>query len=388
MPATGAATPMPDEMPAVTPATTHPFPYVVTEGFVPLLTALRCTLAVTTYQAGKLVLFRADGGRMSALFRTFGAAMGFAVAPGAAADRLAIGTRNSIWTLRNEPRIGRQLEPAGKHDACFVPRASHVTGDVRIHEMAWCGGNDAPAPGAPERPELWFVNTRFSCLCTMHPDYSFVPRWMPPFVSQLVPEDRCHLNGLAVVDGRPRYVTVLGTRDLREGWRDAKAHGGVVIDVDSGEPVTTGMAMPHSPRRHDSRLYVLNSGLGALEAVDVRSGKREPVARLPGYTRGLAFAGDYAFVGMSKIREKREFGGLPIESLKELKCGVVAVHVPSGTAEHWIEFQAGCEEIFDVQILRGTTFPAVIGLGKDTLNGVFAIPPRRAFSAPGFGDVR
>jgi uncharacterized protein (TIGR03032 family) len=360
---------------AAAPAQTNPFPYIVTEGFAPLLASLNCTLAVTTYQAGKLVLFRADGGRLSALFRTFSAAMGLAVAD----DRLAIGTRNSVWELRNAPEIGRQIDPGAKHDACFVPRNAHVTGDVRIHELAWCnaapeGSAASSGGGLSGERELWFVNTRFSCLCTLHPDYSFVPRWMPPFVSELAAEDRCHLNGLAVEEGRPRYATALGASNVTEGWRPDKARGGVVLDVTSGEVVTTGLAMPHSPRVHNNRLFVLNSGQGALEAVDVARGTRDTIARLPGYTRGLAFHGEYAFVGLSRIREKREFGGLPIEKEANLKCGVAALNVGSGRIEQWIEFQAGCDEIFDVQILPDIQYPAVVGLEKETINGVFIIP--------------
>ena len=108
---------------------------------------------------------------------------------------LAVATRESIWFLRQEPEIAPQLEPSGAHDACFVPRRSHVTGDIRCHEIAWV------------RDELWIVNTRFCCLAHVSERYSFEPVWKPPFVSEIVPEDRCHLNGLAMVDGRPKYVT-------------------------------------------------------------------------------------------------------------------------------------------------------------------------------------
>ena len=89
------------------------------------------------------------------------------------------------------PDIAPRVEPAGQHDACYLPRSCHVTGNIGVHELAWAGD------------ELWVVNTRFSCLCTLDPDYSFVPRWRPPFVSALAAEDRCHLNGLAVADGGP-----------------------------------------------------------------------------------------------------------------------------------------------------------------------------------------
>jgi uncharacterized protein (TIGR03032 family) len=366
--------------PATTaPADTQPFRYTVTDGLADLLASLNCTLAATTYQAGKLVLFRPSPvGRLSALFRTFDSAMGLAVAP----DRLAIGARHAVWVLRSAPDIARQVEPRGTHDACFVPRSAHITGDIRIHEMAWCQAGEGIAPGGGKRPtaepELWFVNTRFSCLCTLHADYSFLPRWRPPFISALEPEDRCHLNGVAVVEGRPAYVSALGMTGNAEGWRADKARGGVVLNVGSGQPVTTGMAMPHSPRVHNGKLLVLNSGQGALEIVDVRSGKRDTITRLPGYARGLALIGRYAFVGLSRIREKREFGGLPIEQVvTQLKCGVACVDIESGRSAGSIEFEAGCDEVFDVQLLPHMTFPAVVGLQKDAINGVFIVPPSR-----------
>ena len=192
------------------------------------------------------------------------------------ARRLALGTRNQVWFLRNAPDIAPRVEPAGQHDACFLPRSCHVTGDIGVHEIAWSAD------------ELWIVNTRFSCLCTLDPDYSFVPRWRPPFITALAAEDRCHLNGLAMVDGRPKYVTALGETDTQDGWRANKPHGGCLIDVSSGEIVTRGLSMPHSPRWHDGRLWVLESGTGRLVLVDPATGQRQTVAELPGFARGLA----------------------------------------------------------------------------------------------------
>src|SRR4029078_1286664 len=132
----------------------------------------------------------------------------------------------------------------GRHDACFLPRSSHVTGNIQIHEMAWGAGN-----------ELWAVNTRFSCLSTLDGSASFAPRWRPPFVGALEPSDRCHLNGLGMVDGRPRYVTALGETAARAGWRAGKARGGVLIAVASGEVIVRGLSMPHSPRWYGGRLW-------------------------------------------------------------------------------------------------------------------------------------
>ena len=164
---------------------------------------------MSTYQANKLLVARAAAGGLSMLVRTFERPMGLAVD----SRRLTIGTRNQIWFLRNAPDIASHVEPAGTHDACFLPRSSHVTGNIGVHEIARAG------------EDLWLVSTRFSCLSTLDPDYSFVPRWCPPFITALAAEDRCHLNGLAIVDGRPGFVTALGTTDTRDGWRANKPHG-------------------------------------------------------------------------------------------------------------------------------------------------------------------
>jgi uncharacterized protein (TIGR03032 family) len=224
--------------------------------------------------------------------------------------------------------------------------------------------------------ELWVVNTRFSCLCTLHPDYSFIPRWRPSFVSALAAEDRCHLNGLAMVDGQPRFVTALGRTDTPRGWKPGKADGGVLIDVPTNEIVADGFAMPHSPRWHAGRLWVLDSGQGELQVVDPKTGQRETVVRLPGYTRGLAMHEGYAFVGLSKIREKAEFGGLPIETSGEpLQCGIWIVDLRRGVAVEFMAFEAGCDEVFAVEVLPGIRWPAIIGFKQETIDGIFIVPP-------------
>jgi uncharacterized protein (TIGR03032 family) len=280
------------------------------------------------------------------------------------ARRLAIGTRKEVWLLRNAPDIASRIEPAGTHDACYLPRSSHVTGDIGIHEIAYVGD------------ELWIVSTRFSCLCTLSPDYSFIPRWRPPFVTALAAEDRCHLNGLTLVDGQPGYVTALGTTDTAGGWRADKPHGGCIVDVGSGEFVTRGLSMPHSPRWHEGRLWVLESGMGGLALVDRANGQRETICRLPGFTRGTALAGPYAFIGLSKIRATSAMDGVPLaERRDELKCGVAVVDLRSGAAVAMLEFQTAVEEIFDVQLLPDIRFPELIGFQQETILHTFVVPP-------------
>jgi uncharacterized protein (TIGR03032 family) len=336
------------------------FHYTQDENFVAVLHELGASLVITTYQANKVLVARVAGAGLSTLVRTFERPMGLA----ASGDRLALGCRDQIWEFRSAPDIAPQIEPVGQHDACFVPRASHVTGDIGVHELAFAGD------------ELWLVNTRFSCLCTLDPSYSFVPRWRPPFVTALAAEDRCHLNGLAIVNGRPTYVTALGTTDVRDGWRVNKAQGGCVIDVASGELVTRGLSMPHSPRWHEGQLWVLESGTGRLVLLDPATGHRDTLAELPGFARGLVICENYAFVGLSKIRPTSAMDGVPLaERRDELKCGVAVVDLIAGRVSAMLEFQTAVEEIFDVQLLAGVRFPDVMGFQQDTVRHTFVIPP-------------
>jgi uncharacterized protein (TIGR03032 family) len=350
------------------PATTAvEFHYSQTDSFAPLLRQLSASLLVTTYQANKLLVVRAAGGGLSTLVRTFDKPMGLA----ADARRLALGTRNQIWFLRNAPDIAPRVEPAGQHDACYLPRSCHVTGDIAVHEMAWAGD------------ELWIVNTRFSCLCTLDADYSFVPHWRPPFISALAAEDRCHLNGLAIVEGQPKYVTALGETDSAGAWRANKPHGGCVMDVPSGEILLRGLSMPHSPRWHDGRLWFLESGTGRLALADAAAGRWQTVAELPGFARGLALIGPYAFVGLSKIRETSAMDGVPLaERRDQLKCGVAVVDLRNGRVAAFLEFETAVEEIFDLQVLAGVQFPEIVGFQKEAIQHTFIVPnenlmPRR-----------
>lgn len=332
------------------------FQSTATTSFPRVLAGLHASLLVSTYQSGRLIVFRADGGELNTHFRSFESPMGIAVDRG----RLVLGTRRHVWDYRDQPAVARKLEPAGKHDACYLPRRSHVTGDVRIHELVVVDG------------EVWFVNTLFSCLATLDDDHSFVPRWRPPFVSALAPEDRCHLNGVALVDGRIKYVSALGTSDDAHGWRQNKAAGGVIVDVPSGEIVVRGLCMPHSPRWHDGRLWILESGKGSLGVVDPERGEVTTVATTPGFTRGLTFAGHYAFVGLSQVRETL-FEGVPIKEATERTCGVWVVDIRSGQTVAYLRFEGIVQEIFDVQLLPHR-FPDIGEPGSDLVAGAFVLP--------------
>ncbi len=342
---------------AVEPA---PFRSVSTQTFPAILKSLGITLVVSTYQSGRLIFIRAETqSQLNTHFRMFKSPMGVAIGNG----RMAIGTEREVWDYRNMPAVSERLEPPGKHDACFIPRKVHVTGDIRIHEIGYAAG------------ELWIVNTKFSALCSIDADSSFVPRWRPMFITQLAAEDRCHLNGMAIIDDRVRFVTALGATNEAGGWREKKATGGLMLDVDSGELVLRGLSMPHSPRLYDGRFYILESGKGTLATADLKTGRVETIIELPGFTRGLAFAGPFAFIGLSQVRESNIFGGIPLtERVAERECGVYAIDLRNGRIAAFLRFEGDVREIFDVQVLHNVHYPELLELDAPLVASSYSVP--------------
>ena len=349
--------------------TAEPLRSVHTSNLPEILEHLGCSIMFTTYQAGRLVMLRAQNGILNTHFRSFDKPMGLAVSD----NRLAVGAANSIWEFHNLPAVGEKLNLDSdapltmRHDACFLPRVTHWTGDIQIHEMAWVGqGTEA---------ELWFVNTRFSCLCKRSGLYNFQPIWRPSFIKNFMPGDCCHLNGLGLRDGSPRYVTALGETTAARGWRENKKDGGILMDVESGEVITRGLSMPHSPRWYQGRLWVLESGRGGLGYIDNETGKYVQVIALPGFTRGLAFCGPLAFIGLSQVRETAVFGGVPIaeKQLEERTCGVWIVNLETATTVAFVKFEDAVQEIFAVEVIPHR-FPELVNEEKDLLDGSFELP--------------
>lgn len=332
-------------------------------GFQAWLAQAGGSVAITTYQAGKVALVGWNGQQVSVLLRQFPKPMGMAVQ----GQRLALATQHEVWIFANSPLLAHEYleDQPGRYDALYLPRVAYFTSDLNIHDLAF--GSDT----------LWLVNTRFSCLAGLSIDFSFVPRWQPPFISQLAPEDRCHLNGLAMVEGKPKFVTALGESDTAGGWRANKATGGILIDVESEEIILRGLSMPHSPCWHNGYLWLLNSGAGELLRVEPLSGQQDVVCALPGFLRGLCCVGKYALVGLSQIREQHIFGGLPVqERFEHLLCGVAVLDLSSSEVVGMLEFTTGCEELYDVGFLPGVLCPTILNSEKSEI--------RQAFTAPEF----
>jgi uncharacterized protein (TIGR03032 family) len=339
-------------------------------GFEAFLAQAGGSLTVSTYQAGKVAMIGWDGRQVTLLMRDFDKPLGMAVD----GKRLLLATRSDLSVFCNAPLLAYEFQEdqPGRYDALYLPRATYHTGEINTHDVAVAG------------EEIVITATRFSCLARLSFDFNFVPLWKPKYVTDLVPEDRCHLNGLAVRDKRPRYVTALGKTDTAGGWRENKAANGVLIDVGTDEIIAEGLSMPHSPRWHNGQLWVLNSGTGELIVIDPQSGHRNVVCALPGYLRGLCFIGPYAVVGLSKIREKHIFGGLPLQSRWErLRCGLAVVDLRSGREAGFFEFTLGCEEIYDVFFLTGVYRPMILNLTKPAALQAMINPDSAFWLRPG-----
>ncbi len=330
-----------------------------TRGLAGWLTRHRLSLAFTSYQSGRLYLCGSDSGQVNFHERFFVRAMALWAEP----QRLLLSSLYQIWRFENVLRPGER-GPQGE-DRYYVPRFASTTGDLDIHEL-----------GVMSDGRIVFVNTLHSCLATLSQVHSFRPYWTPKFISRLAAEDRCHLNGMAMADGRPAYVTAVCRSDIVNGWRDRRAEGGSIIHVESGEVVTERLSMPHSPRVHDGRLWVLNSGTGHLGTVDLAAGCFEPHTFCPGFLRGLDFHNGHAIVTLSLPRHS--FAGLQLDD--ELKrrdaepwCGVQIIDLKSGDVIHWIRIDGEIRELFDIRVLPGVLKPASTGIVSDEIQTVITV---------------
>lgn len=331
--------------------------------FTSWLAETRLSLAFTTYQIGKLFFIglKPDG-QLSIFERSFNRSMGLC----AHGNSLYLGSLYQIWRFEN------LMEPGQNHDGydrLYLPQVGYTTGDVDAHDL-----------GVDRDGRLIFVNTLFSCLARIDEAHSFVPIWKPPFIGKLAAEDRCHLNGLAMKDGAAAYVTAVSRSDAADGWRDRRRDGGLVIDVASGEIALSGLSMPHSPRWHDGKLWLLNSGTGEFGHVDLAAGRFEPVCFCPGYLRGLSFTGDYALVGLSKPRHNKTFSGLDLDDQLqsrhvEPRCGVQVIDLRSGDIVHWLRLDGMVEELYDVVALPNVRRPMALGFKTDEIRRVLNVGP-------------
>lgn len=302
----------------------------------------------TSYQSG-IVYFvgvQPNGG-LSIHQTGFPRAMGLC----AQRQRIYLASHAQIWRMENMLREGEFAN--NQYDVCYVPRNAQTTGDVDAHEIA-----------VEPSGRIIFVNTAYSCLATLDPVHGFKPLWQPPFITKLAPEDRCHLNGLAMEKGEARYVTAVSRSDVVTGWRDRRGEGGILIDVQQDRVLTDKLSMPHSPRLHNNQLYALNSGRGHLVRIDRQTGAAEEIAFLPGFVRGLAFHNNHAIVTLSLPRDQ-SFAGLELEDELQKRdadpwCGVQVIDLATGNVVEWLRLDGEIRELFDVAVLPDVRCPLAV----------------------------
>lgn len=358
------------ETPQPRPEQSSPKMVLASPGLVDWMGRLHVSLAVTTYQAGRLMLLgrKPDGG-LRAHERIIEQCQGLWTD----GTTLWASSKSILWRFRNDLAPGEQTDQGA--DRRFVPREGRVTGNLDIHDIAMGDVGDGGVGPV-------FVATAFNCLATISDDHSFRDLWRPPFISGLVGEDRCHLNGLAMDGSKPVYVSAVSRSDVADGWRERRRDGGVIVDIASGEIVATGLSMPHSPRLYDGTLWVLNSGRGEFGTIDPATGAFTAVAFCPGYARGLAFVGRYAVIGLSRPRRNQTFEGLELDARladkdASARCGLLVVDLESGLTVEWLRFEHTIDELYDVAVLPGVTQAEAVGFRGDDIERV-AAPPSAA----------
>lgn len=337
-----------------------PFTCTYTQGFPKLLHALKSSLAISTYQAGKLIFISPKNETDLIQFpRTFRRAMGIAFDD----NRLAVASANDVALYQNVPGAASNYPKKPQtYDALYMPRAIYYTGELDIHDIQLTGRG------------IMAVNTRFSCVSVIDENFSFTCVWQPSFIKELQPDDCCHLNGMAIINDKLKYLTALGQSSEAKGWRPTKANGGVLIDGESNTLILEKLSMPHSPRIYKEGLFVLLSGTGELVRVDPNKNSYEVIHRFDGFVRGMDRIGDFLFIGLSKLRTtSKSFGDLPIAS-RSLMAGVAAFHLPTAKVVGVMKYETSVEEIFDVKVMPGVVRPGILSIEKEDHDGVISTP--------------
>ncbi|MDH5608690.1 MAG: TIGR03032 family protein [Cyclobacteriaceae bacterium] len=345
-----------------------PFSYTFSPNVPELLMQLQASIVISTYQTGKVVVLSPKGEEeLIQLPRSFDKPMGMAIKD----HKLAIATRSEILVTANSPLVAKTYpDKPDTYDAMFVPRAQYFSGEVDIHDLEWADD------------KLFAVNTLFSCLVVVDDNCSFRPKWKPHFISALAPEDRCHLNGVAMQENKPMYVTALGKSDEAKGWRANMLKGGIVMDVQSNEIIAENLPVPHTPKIYDGQLYLLLSATGELVRLDVATGKYDVVSSIQGFVRGMDRIGDYLFIAQSKIRQKSSiFNQVPVAK-NAVWCGITIVHLPTGAHAGFIKYNASVEELYDVKILKGFLRPNIMNLQKGVHQKALVLPQQLFWNNP------
>ena len=332
------------------------------------LLKLNCSIAITTYQAGKLILLSpSDENRLITLPRSFSKPMGFDVA----GDRLVLATKDEVIFFENSKELAVHYpNKKNTYDSLFVPRATFYTGQVDMHDIA------LGAEG------IWAINTSFSCLCLVTGNYNFIPKWKPPFITELASEDRCHLNGMVLINGKPKYVTALGNTNTPQGWRENIIDGGILMDIEANEIILDKLPMPHSPFMYKGELYLLLSATGEIVKVNIKEKNYEVIKQLNGYCRGMDIYGDYMFVAMSKLRKNSSTFAKLSFAEKADTAGIKIIHLTTRALTMEMKYETSVDEIYSLKILANTIRPNILNTTNPVHKFSLSIPGQTFWANP------
>jgi uncharacterized protein (TIGR03032 family) len=318
------------------------------DGLEKLLHHTNSTIAVSVYQAGKILLFYTnDAGQMRITPISYPKPMGVCYHD----QKLAIATKQELHLYANSPQLSGYIDGDNRRfENLFFPRVTYHTGTLDLHDITYLDN------------KITAVNTLFSCICQFDQNYNFTPIWQPHFITELKPQDRCHLNGIAVEDESIKYITALGSGNTRQSWREDIIGGGILMDVEQNKIVLNGLSMPHSPRLYDNKLYLLESAKGELVEIDTNSFEKKTITKLNGLVRGLSIINDIAIIGISKVRQKSTTFSKLDESVRAEHASIEFIDIKSGMGLGQLVFKNSIEEIYDVQLLPDIRSVGIFGL--------------------------
>ncbi len=279
-------------------------------------------------------------------------------------DNVYIGTSKLLWKYinhGNKPSDNNTTD----FDASYIPKWLDNISDIDCHDIV-----------EDENNNVFFVSAQFGCVCQRSDTHSFKVYWQPPWISKVAAEDRCHLNGLCLRDGVPRYVTAIAQTDVRSGWRENRESSGLVYDIIDNSIVCDNLSMPHSPRWYNNQLWILESGTGYFGRITDNVFKKEVF--IQGFLRGLSFIGKYALIGSSLDRHEKVFQDIQLgKNLKDkqisAKCGVFIVNLDTMDVVHNLIIDNPIKEIYDVVALKGITRPVLESINDRQLNRQYTI---------------
>lgn len=341
---------------------TRPFQISYTESVPKILGHLRISLALTTYQAGKLIFISpTQEGRLIQLPRTFEKPMGIGLSEDN--NELCLATLKEVIRFKDSSELAYHYPNKKKtYDHLFVPRIAYYTNALDLHDIAIL------------KDKIYAVNTLFNCIVEIDHEYSFKPFWKPDFINSITAEDRCHLNGMAIEDRKIKYATAFSKGNTKGHWREQIPNSGIVFDLEQNAILTENIFMPHSPKLYEGQLYVLSSVTGELFRIDRENGNTEAVLKAGGFVRGLYLYKDFAFIGHSHLRKSsKTFSKLDIPK-KEQWAGISIWQLSTGKLVGKIRYESSVEEIYEVMGLPEMVRPNILNTVKPEYMSAIMLP--------------